>query len=126
MARVLVVDDSVFLTKAIGRFLEEIGHSVVGYAHNADDGVELYWEHRPDLVLLDITMPNKDGRECLREILAGDSSARVLMISAITERDVVVDCLSAGAKGYVAKPLKLLEEPFRNELCATITQVLTD
>lgn len=124
MARVLVVEDSAFLSKALRQFLEEEGHDVVGVAGDGFEGVSSFKQLGPDLTLLDITMPGMDGRSCLREILAVDESARVLMVSAIQSRHAILDCLSAGARGYVEKPLRFNDEDFRADFRAAIAEAL--
>jgi two-component system chemotaxis response regulator CheY len=124
VARILVVEDSAFLAKSLRQFLEQEGHEVVGVAGDGFEGVTSYKELKPDLTLLDITMPGMDGRSCLRGILAHDESARVLMVSAIQSRQAILDCLSAGAVGYVEKPLRFNDEAFRADFLASIAEAL--
>jgi two-component system chemotaxis response regulator CheY len=124
MARILVVEDSAFLAKSLRQFLEEEGHEVVGVAGDGFEGLASFEALDPDLTLLDITMPGMDGRSCLREILARDESARVLMVSAIQSRQAILDCLSAGAIGYVEKPLRFHDEAFRVDFLASIDEAL--
>jgi len=107
MARILVVDDSKFIAKALKRTLENGGHEVVGMGSDGVEGFELFKNEKPDLTLLDITMPNRDGRDCLYDIIQSDKDARVIMISAIKEQEVVDDCLNCGAKDFIQKPLDL-------------------
>ena len=126
MARIILVDDSVFITTALANFLETDGHQVVATGENGFEGVALYKDHKPDLAMLDITMPNKDGRSCLTEILEHDPLARVLMVSAIKARPVIMECLTAGAKGYVEKPLRLHDEGFCTGFRETIEMALSD
>ena len=124
MARILLVDDSKFVITALRTFLGAEGHEVVATGGDGDEGVELYREHRPDLTMLDVTMPNKSGRECLEDILQFDELASVLMCSAVKQRSVIMECLKIGAKGYVEKPLKLQDEMFRAELRGHIEKAL--
>jgi len=105
MLRVLLVEDSRFMAKTMKDGLEKAGLEVVGIGEDGNQGVDLFRIHRPDLVLLDITMPNKDGRECLEEIIAEYPSARVIMVTAIKDDDVMKACLNAGALGFVQKPV---------------------
>jgi len=93
--------------------LENAGFEVVGIGKDGNQGVDLFRALRPDLVLLDITMPNKDGRECLEEILAEDPLARVIMVTAIRDDSVVKACLEAGALGYVRKPVNFSDDEQR-------------
>jgi two-component system chemotaxis response regulator CheY len=102
--RCLIADDSLFARKHIGKIVSVIGGEVVGEATNGREAVELYFSLRPDLVLLDITMPELDGVDTLREILAGDSSAKVVMVSSIGHREMVYKAISLGAKHFVTKP----------------------
>ncbi len=120
MAKVIVVDDSAYLAGEIKKFLESQGHEVLAVGKDGNEGVELYKEHKPDLTLLDITMPNKDGRDCLTEILQYDENANVVVVSAVKDAEIIMECLNAGAKGYVEKPLTFRNEDFCKEFNATI------
>ena len=125
MAKVVVVDDSKFLAKLLKSFFEEEGHEVLGIGLDGNEGFELYKMHQPDLVTLDLTMPNRDGKDCLSDILLFDSSAKVLIVSAIQEIDVVQDCLQIGAKGFLEKPLRFQDEKYREIFHNTVMQALT-
>jgi two-component system chemotaxis response regulator CheY len=105
MARIIVVDDSKFIVQVLKKTLESDGHEVVAMGTDGVEGYDLFKEHEPDLTLLDITMPNRDGRDCLEDILKHDEHARVIMISAIKEQEVIDFCLNIGAKGFINKPL---------------------
>lgn len=112
--RVLVVDDSMFVTKQIGQILTSEGFDVVGTAGDGIDGVEKYKELYPnvDLVTMDITMPRMDGVTALEKIIEFDKDAKVVMISALGKQDLVKKSLLIGAKNYIIKPLdrkKVLE-----------------
>ncbi len=124
MANIVVVDDSHYLATQIAKFLERAGHVVVGIGADGNEGVALYKEHGPDLVLLDITMPVKDGRVCLEEILESDPRARVLMVSAVKEPGAIMECLQSGARGFVAKPLRFSSETFRHGFEEAVTDAL--
>ncbi len=126
MARILVVEDSTFLSNSLRTFLEAEGHQVVGVAGDGFVGASSFRELKPDLTLLDITMPGMDGRTCLGEILQFDKSARVLMVSAVQSRKAILDCLSAGARGYVEKPLRFNDEDFRTDFRASIAEALNN
>lgn len=112
MARVLVIDDSEYLAREIKVFLEGNQHAVVAIGRDGNEGVELYKEHSPDIALLDITMPNKDGRDCLAEILEFDEQARVVVVSAVKNADIIVECLQNGARSFIEKPLRFRDESF--------------
>ena len=106
MARVLVVDDAAFMRKMVTDALASGGHEVIGEAGNGAEGVEQFQELRPDLVTLDITMPEKDGLEALKEIMALDPSARVIMCSALGQESKVLESIKLGAKDFVVKPFE--------------------
>jgi len=124
MARLLLVDDSQFLVKQIRKVLEAEGHEVVAEGSDGIEGVALYLEHRPDLTLLDITMPNKDGRQCLEEILSADENARVVIVSAVKDRKMIMSCLNLGARGFIEKPLKFNDEVFCDEFRGAVTEAI--
>ena len=110
MTSILVVDDSKFMAKCLGRGLEGLGYDVVGVGHDGLEGLALYKELRPALVLLDITMPNMDGLECLCEIRKFDSDARVIMLSAVKDEDTVRQCYDDGAADYLQKPIQFNDD----------------
>jgi len=112
--KVLVVDDSMFVTKQIGQILSSEGFEVVATAADGLEGVEKYKELYPhvDLVTMDITMPRMDGVSALKKIIEFDKDAKVVMISALGKQDLVKKALLIGAKNYIVKPLdrkKVLE-----------------
>ena len=106
MARVLVVDDAAFMRKMVKDALATGGHEVVGEAGNGVEAVARFQELRPDLVTLDITMPEKDGLAALREILAFDPNAKVVMCSALGQESKVLESIKLGAKDFVVKPFQ--------------------
>ena len=106
MARVLVVDDAAFMRKMVTDALTKGGHEVVGEASNGSEAVDRFQELRPEVTTLDITMPEKDGISALKEILAFDPSARVIMCSALGQESKVLESIKAGAKDFVVKPFQ--------------------
>jgi two-component system chemotaxis response regulator CheY len=106
MARVLVVDDAAFMRKVLTDALAKGGHDVVGEAANGSEAVARYQELRPDVTTLDITMPEKDGLEALKEILAADPTAKVIMCSALGQESKVLESIKSGAKDFVVKPFQ--------------------
>ena len=106
MARILVVDDAAFMRKMVKDALAAAGHEVVGEAGNGVEAVARYQELKPDLMTLDITMPEKDGLAALADIMGGDPSARVVMCSALGQETKVVQALKLGAKDFVVKPFQ--------------------
>jgi two-component system chemotaxis response regulator CheY len=112
--RVLVVDDSMFVTKQIEQILTSEGFDVAATAVNGQDGLDKYKELYPkvDLVTMDITMPVMDGVTSLEKIIEFDKDAKIIMISALGKQDLVKKSLLLGAKNYIVKPLdrkKVLE-----------------
>ena len=106
MARILVVDDAVFMRKMVTDVLTKAGHEVVGEAGNGVEAVARFQELKPDLMTLDITMPEKDGLAALAEIMGADPSARVVMCSALGQESKVLEALKLGAKDFVVKPFQ--------------------
>ncbi|HZK74739.1 MAG TPA: response regulator [Clostridia bacterium] len=106
MARILVVDDAAFMRKVLGDALTKGGHEVVGEASNGNEALTSFQEIRPDLTTLDITMPEADGLEALRNILATDPTAKVIMCSALGAEDKVLESIKLGAKDFVVKPFQ--------------------
>jgi two-component system chemotaxis response regulator CheY len=106
MARVLVVDDAAFMRKMVSDALTNGGHEVVGEAGNGVEAIARFQELKPDLMTLDITMPEKDGLTALAEIVAADPSARVVMCSALGQESKVLEAIKLGAKDFVVKPFQ--------------------
>lgn len=106
MARILVVDDAKFMRMMITNILEKAGHEVVGEAVDGDDALVQYQKCTPDLVTMDITMPNKDGLCALRDIKAFDPSARIVICSAMGQQMMVVEAIQGGAKDFIVKPFQ--------------------
>lgn len=109
MATILIVDDSKFMRKVLADILSSAGHEVVAEAENAAELKELYRRLRPDIVTLDIIMPEVDGEDAvsaLTSITAEYSDARVIMISALSQPSVVQQCIEAGARNFIDKPFR--------------------
>jgi two-component system, chemotaxis family, chemotaxis protein CheY len=106
MARVLVVDDAAFMRKMVTDALTKGGHEVIGEAGNGQEAVARFQELRPEVTTLDITMPEKDGLEALREIISLDPTARVVMCSALGQESKVLESVKLGAKDFVVKPFQ--------------------
>lgn len=104
--KVLVVDDTAFMRIMMRTILEELGYEVIAEAKNGKEAVDEYTKRRPDIVTMDITMPEMDGVEALREIRRLDPKAKVIMCSAMGQRDMVLDAISCGARDFVVKPFQ--------------------
>ena len=102
--KLLIVDDSNMMRMAIERYSGGLGFTIVGTAANGKIAVELFAEHHPDFVTLDITMPEMDGLAVLDEILKIKPDAKVLIISALSEKSIAVSALTKGAKAFLQKP----------------------
>ena len=104
--RVLVCDDAAFMRMMIKDILTKNGHEVAGEAENGQKAVEKYNETKPDLVLMDITMPEMDGIQALKAIKAADPSAVVVMCSAMGQQAMVIEAIQSGAKDFIVKPFQ--------------------
>jgi two-component system, chemotaxis family, chemotaxis protein CheY len=106
MARVLVVDDAAFMRKMVSDALTKGGHEVVGEGANGEEAVAQYQELKPELTTLDITMPEKDGLQALKDIMALDPGAKIIMCSALGQESKVLEAVKSGAKDFVVKPFQ--------------------
>ncbi|TCS82949.1 response regulator [Tepidibacillus fermentans] len=104
--RILVVDDAAFMRMMIKEILTKNGFEVIGEASDGIQAVEKYKELRPDLVTLDITMPEMDGITALKEIKKIDPNVKVIMCSAMGQQAMVIDAIQAGAKDFIVKPFQ--------------------
>ncbi|TNJ62538.1 response regulator [Paenibacillus hemerocallicola] len=112
MAKILIVDDSSVMRKNIRTVLERAGHEVVGEASDGREVLTSYINLRPDLITLDISMPTMDGTDAIKTLLRSFPQAKVVMVSAIGQKQQVLDAIKLGAKSYIVKPFeadKLLE-----------------
>ena len=109
MANVLVVDDALFMRKMLSDILVKDGHRVVGEAENAKEAVTLYKKLKPDVMTLDMVMPEVDkmnALQAIQEILALDQGAKIVMVSAMGQQELVVQSIRAGAKDFIVKPFE--------------------
>lgn len=104
--RIMVVDDSNFMRKILKSILENAGHTVVAEAHNGVEALSQYKKHSPDLVTMDITMDECNGIQAVEDIRNYDSNAKVVMVSAMGQKVMVMGALKAGAKDFIVKPFK--------------------
>ncbi|MDD5794475.1 response regulator [Clostridium sp. HCP1S3_B4] len=106
MARVLIVDDAAFMRMMIKDILEKNGYEIVGEAPNGAVAVEMYQKEKPDVVTMDITMPDVDGIEAVKRIKAIDPGAKIIMCSAMGQQSMVMDAIKAGARDFIVKPFQ--------------------
>ena len=103
---ILICDDAAFMRMMIKDILSKSGYNVAGEAENGAKAVEKYNEIKPDLVLMDITMPEMDGIQALKKIKESDPSALVIMCSAMGQQAMVIESIQAGAKDFIVKPFQ--------------------
>lgn len=104
--RILIVDDAIFMRKMIGDILRKEGYEICGEAENGIEAIKKYKELKPDLVTMDIIMPDMSGIDAVQEIVKNDSNAKILMVSAMGQQSLVVEAIQKGAKDYVIKPFQ--------------------
>lgn len=104
--RILIVDDAAFMRMMIKDILSKNGYEIVGEAENGSRALEKYMELEPDIVLMDITMPEVDGITALKNIRKEDSEAKVIMCSAMGQQAMVIEAIHAGAKDFIVKPFQ--------------------
>ncbi len=104
--RILIVDDAAFMRMMLKNILTSNGFEIVGEAENGAQAVEKYKELKPDLVTMDITMPEMDGIAAVKEIMKIDPNARIVMVSAMGQQVMVIEAIQAGAKDFVVKPFQ--------------------
>ena len=119
--QVLIADDAMFMRKVIRKNLEGCGITDTIEAANGVEAVERYKECSPDLVLLDITMPEKSGIQALEEILAIDPGARVIMCSAVGQQSMIVNALEKGAVDFIVKPFE--KDEFESTVLRAVRQL---
>ena len=106
MAKVLIVDDAAFMRMMIKDILEKNNFDIVGEASNGLIAVDLYKKEKPDVVTMDITMPDMDGIEAVKAIREFDPNAKIIMCSAMGQQSMVMDAIKAGAKDFIVKPFQ--------------------
>lgn len=104
MKTVLIVDDGTFMRILIKGMLNKNGYEVIGEAEDGNIAIEKYKQLKPDLVTMDITMPNKDGIDALKEIIEYDENASVVMVTSMGQDSYIKEAIKQGAKGFVVKP----------------------
>ncbi|QCJ42367.1 response regulator [Bacillus sp. S3] len=118
MARVLIVDDAAFMRMMLKDILTKNGLEVVGEGVNGEDAIEKFQELQPDIVTMDITMPEMDGITAVKKIRAINPQAKVIMCSAMGQQPMVLEAIQAGAKDFIVKPFQA------DRVIESITKVL--
>ncbi len=104
MAKILIVDDAAFMRMNLKNIIESNGHEIIDEAENGREAFKSYKENNPDLVTMDITMPEMDGIETVKKILTYDPNAKVIMFSAMGQQSLVIEAIEAGSKDFIVKP----------------------
>lgn len=104
--KVLIIDDTAFMRMTLRNILEKNGYEVVAEAEDGIQAVEKYLQIKPDLVTMDITMPNMDGITAIKKIMAEDPNARIVVVSAMGQKALVIEALNSGAKDFIVKPFQ--------------------
>lgn len=118
MYTILVVDDAFFMRKMVQTHLNKAGYDTFVEAEDGAQAVAMYQEKKPDLVIMDITMPNMDGIEALRQIKTNDPAAKIVMCSAMGQESMVMEAIKLGALDFIVKPFK------QERIVQTVSKVL--
>lgn len=106
LVRVLIVDDAAFMRMMLRDILTKVGYEIAGEASNGLEAIEKFKEVKPNLVTMDITMPEMDGVEAVRKIREIDKEAKILMVSAMGQQKLIIESLEAGADDFIVKPFQ--------------------
>ena len=125
MKRILIVDDSRVFQRIMEQTLST-QYQIVGKANNGDEGFNLFKQLNPDLVLLDIVMPDCNGKQCLEMIMKYDSNASVIMVSSVGDDKTINDCLQLGAKAFICKEeISRILNPGESKLIQAVDQIFS-
>jgi two-component system chemotaxis response regulator CheY len=119
MPKVLIVDDTAFMRLTIKTMLEKNEFEIVGEAENGKEAIEKYFEYRPDIVTMDITMPEMSGIQALKAIKQKEPQAKIIIISAMGQESLVKEAIMAGAESFIVKPFR------EEDLIKTITAIVS-
>ncbi|MHA1730062.1 MAG: response regulator [Promethearchaeota archaeon] len=106
MPKILIIEDSKFIREYLEEFFEFENYDVIGAAESVVDGVKIYMENKPDIVIMDMVLPGKSGMEGIKEILEIDKEANIIVCSALGQEVLKMKVVKAGAKDYIVKPFK--------------------
>jgi len=109
MLKVLIVDDSLIMRRNIRRMLETLGHQVIEEAKDGYEAIDFYRRLKPDLITMDITMPDMDGITAVKEIKKVDKDAKIIMVTSHGQEDMVISAIRSGASGYLLKPISVIK-----------------
>lgn len=109
MLKVLVVDDSLIMRRNVTKMVEALGHKVIGEAKDGNEAIELYRKLKPDLVTMDITMPEMDGITAVQEIKKVDKHPKIIMVTSHGQEEMVINAIRSGASGYLLKPIHVMK-----------------
>jgi len=125
MMRIVIVDDSMLIQLQLRKFFEEeMGYDIVGIGVDGESAIQLYKDHKPDLIILDLIMPHKNGYDALVEIIKLDSSAKVIICTSTKNTSVLNLALNIGAKSYIKKPLEFNSPNYVTVFKADIREAL--
>ena len=105
MLNILVVDDSLIIRKNVRKYITSLGHNVIGEAQNSAQAIDICKNLKPDLITMDITMPDMDGITAVKKIREFDKDVNIIMVTSHGQEEMIVSSLKAGAKGYILKPV---------------------
>ena len=106
MANILIADDAMFMRASIKKLLVDAGHTVIGEAADGEEAINKYTELKPDVIILDITMPGTDGIEALVRIKAIDPAAKIIICSAVGQPATIAKAIESGAREFIVKPFE--------------------
>ncbi|PHM17275.1 MAG: two-component system response regulator [Sulfuricurvum sp. PD_MW2] len=109
MLKVLVVDDSLIMRRNITKMVEALGHKVIGEAKDGNEAIVFYTRLKPDLVTMDITMPEMDGITAVKELKKLDKDVKIIMVTSHGQEEMVLNAVRSGASGYLLKPVNLIK-----------------
>ncbi len=120
MIKLMIVDDSRLIRRKIGREYDSTTFSLVGMAENGVDALKLFARTRPDVVTMDLTMPELDGIACIEQLIARDPSIRILVVSALNDTATGIEAVEKGAMGFINKPFTSAD------IKAALTEIIND
>jgi two-component system chemotaxis response regulator CheY len=102
----LIVDDAAFMRMSLRQIIQSNGYQEIVEASNGNEAIEMYKREKPDLVTMDVTMPEMDGLTAIKHIIALDPQAKIIVCSAMGQKDIVLEAIQAGAKSFIVKPFE--------------------